>query len=84
MNEVEVVGRKCETSIQVVNLQSVKLATALPAFHALDERAGYGDELRRRAGSWYKTGLLRTLVIISQLLDGEVERSKEMITYLEP
>lgn len=30
MDEVEVVGRKCEPSIQVVDLQSVTLATALP------------------------------------------------------
>ena len=51
MNEVEVVGRKCEPSIQVVDLQRVSLATALPDFRALDERGGYGDELRRRAGS---------------------------------
>lgn len=52
MNEVEVVGRKCEPSIQVVDLQRVSLASVLPDFHALDERVGYGNELRRRASSY--------------------------------
>lgn len=51
MNEVKVVGRKREPSIQVVDLQTVSLATALPDFHALNERGGYGNELRRRPGS---------------------------------
>lgn len=59
MNEVEVVGRKCEPSIQVVDLQRLSSATVLPDFRALDEKGGYGNELRRRAGSCTRGSRIR-------------------------
>lgn len=38
MNEVEVVVRKREPSVQIVDLQRVSLASVLPDSHSLDER----------------------------------------------
>ena len=76
MNEVEVIGRKCEPSIQVVDLQSVTLATALPRPRVPTVRGNDCDESHRRDGSC--GDLRRAWVITSQRPVGDVER-KEMV-----
>lgn len=51
MNEIEVVGRKCESSIQVVDLQSGTLATVLPGPRVPRRRGNYVDFSHRRDDS---------------------------------
>lgn len=63
MNEVEVVCRECEPLVQVVDLQSVLLATALSSNTCLGTRGNVGDESHRTDDYDEKCDLRRALVI---------------------
>lgn len=72
MNEVEVVGRKCEPSVQVVDLHSVILAIAPSRPRVPGVRGNYGNECHLTEDSW-------ALVITSRRLLTEMEGKKEMV-----
>lgn len=84
MNEVEVVGRKCESPVQVVNLQSVTLATALPETTRPRSRSIMLMVLQRREDSGGEMtcigGCSSPLNVLLERLKGEWRRS----THLEP
>jgi hypothetical protein len=85
MNEVEVVGRKCKPSVQVVDLPSVMLATALSRPRIPGVRGNYGDECHRKEDSCCeKSDRHGALVIPSHRLLVEVEGRKRWLTHLEP